>query len=61
MLFTKLIDEMLSHCKVIYGLQNIFKLLTNDTITRRVIQKNLQVLNNSTSTQYFFNQPEECI
>ena len=26
------------------------------TCTSRVIQKNLQVLNNSTLTQYFFNQ-----
>jgi len=30
--YTKPIDEMLSYCKVIRGLQNIFKLLTNDSI-----------------------------
>jgi len=29
--YTKPIDEMLSYCKVIHGLQNIFKLLTNDS------------------------------
>ena len=29
--YTKPIDEMLSYCKVICGLQNIFKLLTNNS------------------------------
>jgi len=29
--YIKPIDEMLSYCKVICGLQNIFKLLTNNS------------------------------